>query len=319
MKNEIKIKQADVDFIIPQQEPTEGKRWSFSFVYYLEDLRNVYRLYDEYEIDSIPALFQKCEEIGLESWNGKKWNQRNLLELVNALKNFQLLSVDNKVSNKGLFADSRNDDPLTEDETEVFKEIYLSYFRFCEFHNLFVRDGDYISNKNLADTTPVIYYMQEARFTNRFILSTEPEMRIVGLSDEHSDMMRFWDVYLKWGFSLNMIRKYPLKPFGINTIPPTKGLSIVYFYNKMPDDFSVFEYMLKVMQGAYLYIPDVIYSLIFDKHYAAEDVLKRIVEESLAYPDVFRAQSTSAIFINEKESFLFPKLANTYITHLLKL
>lgn len=319
MKNEIKIRQADVEFLEPQQEPSEGKRWSFSFVYYLEDLRNIYRLYDKYEIDSIPALYQKCEEIGLVSWNEKKWNQRNLLELVNALKNFQLLTVDNKVVKKGLFADSRAKEVLSEDEEKVFKEIYLNYFRFSEYHNLFVKGGVFDSNKSLTDTIPIIYYMQEARFTNRFILRIEPDIKIVGLSDEHSDMMRFWDVYLKWGVSLNMLRKYPLKPFGINTIPPTKGLSIVYFYNRMPDNFSVFEYMLKEMQGSYLYIPDVIYSLIFDKHFAAEDVLKKIVEESTTHPDIFRAQSTSAIFVNEKENFLFPKLGNTYITHLLKL
>lgn len=319
MKYEINIRQANVEYMVPQHEPTEGKRWSFSFVYYLEDLRNIYRIYDEFEIDSIPALYKKCEEIGLASWNGKKWNQRNLLELVNALKNFQLLSVDNKVSKKGLFADCRVEEPLTEDEKKVFKNIYLSYFRFCEFHKLFVKDWDYDSNKNLTATKPLIYYMQGARFTNRFILSTEPEIEIVGLSNEHSDMMRFWDVFLKWGVSLNMIRKYPLKPFGINTIPPTKGLSITYFYNKIPKGFSVFEYMLKEMQGSYLYIPDVIYSLIFDKHFAAEDVLIKIVEESMTNPDIFRAQSTSAIFIDEKENFLFPKLGNTYITHLLKL
>ena len=319
MKNEIIIKQVDVVFIIPQQEPAEGKRWSYSFVYYLEDLRNVYRVYDEYEIDSISALYRKCEEIGLTSWNGKQWNQRNLLELVNALKNFQLLTVDNKVCEKGLFADSRAEEPLTKDEEQVFQKIYFTYFRFCEFHNLFVEGGNFVSNKNLSTAIPVIYYIQKARFTNRFILSTEPEMRIVGLSDDHSDMMRFWDVYLKWGVSLGLLRKYPLKPFGINTIPSTKGLSIVYFYNRIPEDFSVFEYMLKKMQGSYMYIPEVVYSLIVDKHFAVEDVLERIVEESIAYPDVFRAQSTSAIFISEKEHFLFPKIGNTYITHLLKL
>ena len=161
--------------------------------------------------------------------------------------------------------------------------------------------------------------MQESRFTNRFFINAKPGNKIVGLSDEHSDMMRFWDVYVKWGVSLDILRKYPLKPFGINTVPPTKGLSIAFFYSKMPKDFSVFNYMLKEMQGAYLFIPDVIYTLINDRHFAAEDVLEKIVEESIANPNTFRAQSTSAIFINDKENFLFPKIGNAYITHLLKL
>lgn len=33
----------------------------------------------------------------------------------------------------------------------------------------------------------------------------------------------------------------------------------------------------------------------------------------------YRAQSTSAIFVQKKEDFLFPLMGNTYITHLLKL
>lgn len=319
MKHEIILKQYDVEFMVPQKEPEQGKRWSFSFVYYLEDLRNVYRLYDEYEIDSIPALFYKCKELGMKSWNGKAWNQRNLLELVNALKNFKLLSIDNKVSTKGLFAETLPKEPLTSTEKNVFKEIYLNYFRFCEFHELFVGKDEAITYGNLKDSTPIVYYMQDSRFTNRFLISAKPDIKIIGLSDEHSDMMRFWDVYLKWGVSLEILRKYPLKPFGVNTVPPTKGLSIAYFYTKMPKDFSVFDYMLKEMQGSYLFIPDVIYTLIYDRHFAAEDVLERIVEESIANPNTFRAQSTSAIFINDKENFLFPKIGNAYITHLLKL
>ena len=320
MKNEIILKQFDVEYMVPQEEPGQGKRWSFSFVYYLEDLRNVYRLYDEYEIDSIPALLQKCKELGMKSWNGKDWNQRNLLELVNALKNFKWLSVDdNKVVRKGLFAKTCSEDPLTGDEKEVFKEIYFSYFRFCELHNLFIGDNGIMNERNINESSPVIYYMQDSRFTNRFITKSKAQTRIVGLADEHSDMMRFWDVYVKWGVSLDVLRKYPLKPFGINTVPQTKGLSIAYFYTKMPKDFSVFDYMLNEMQGLYLFIPDVIYSLIYDRHFAAEDVLERIVEESIANPNTFRAQSTSAIFINDKENFLFPKIGNAYITHLLKL
>lgn len=320
MKKEINLRQTDVEFIVPQKEHSEGKRWSYSFVYYLEDLRNVYRLYDEFEIDSIPTLYRKCKELGVRSWNGKAWNQRNLLELVNALKNFQLLSVDgNDVAHKGLFAETQPEDPLVEDEKRVFKEIYLSYFRFCEFHELFCVERAFYNNNSLYDSKSVIYYMQESRFTNRFILSTTPQKQIVGIPDEHSDMMRFWDVYIKWGLSLNMLRKYPLKPFGINTVPPTKGLSIAYFFCEMPKDFSVFEYILSDMQGSYLFIPDVIYSLIVNRRYAVEDIIERIVDESISNPNVFRAQSTSAIFINEKESFLFPKIGNTYITHLLKL
>ena len=94
---------------------------------------------------------------------------------------------------------------------------------------------------------------------------------------------------------------------------------MAYFYQEMPKNFSVFDYISTEMQGSYHYIPDIVYSVIKNRGYAVEDILERIVAESIGKPDVFRAQSTSAIFINEKENFLFPKIGNTYVTHLLKL
>ena len=321
MKTEIKLKQAEVVPIIPQREPIEGKRWSYSFVYFLEDLRNIYRLYDENDIDSIPTLLKICEEKGVKSWSGKEWNLRNLLEQVNALKNFKLLETESgKVSKPGLFSVTTPDSPLTEPELALFKAIYFSYFRFVEFHKLMAKGCADITEDNMSrHSVPIIYYMQDARFTNRYILSLEPALSIAGIPDEHADMMRFWDVYVKWGTSLNLLRKYPIKPFGITTSPNVKGLGIAYFYQKMPDEFSVFDYMKEAMEGSYLYIPDIVYSVMTKLRYSVEDIIAKIAEESVARSETYRAQSTSAIFINEKENFLFPKIGNTYITHLIKL
>lgn len=308
MKRDIYLNKTPIELLEPQKEPDDGKHWSYSYVYYIEDLRNIYRLYDEFSIDSLSSLYFKCEEIGLKSWSGKRWNKRNLLELANALKNFKLLSVDgNRVCNKGLFSSTKPESPLTEEEMEFFRGVYSSYFRFKEFHNLF------------SSTNIVLYYMDGVRFTNRFIISMQEPVKIVGIADEHSDMMRFWDVYLKWGVSLGMLKKYPLKPFGVVTIPSVKGLNMVYFYELMPPDFSVFNYISTELQGSYFYIPDVVYSIISKRRYTVESVLEKIVEESINKPEIYRSQSTSAIFVNEKENFLFPKIGNAYITHLLKL
>lgn len=309
MKTDFKIKEAEMSWLQPQKEPDAGKRWSYSFVYYLEDLRNIYRVYDNYRIDSISTLYQKCKETSLKSWSGKEWSQRNLLEIVNALKNYRLLfGEDNVVKTKGLFDETTPESPLTESERSIFSEIYRDYFRFVEFHQLF-RNG----------STPIIYYMDGGRFVNRFIVSTEPELSIVGIEEKHADTMRFWDVFLKWGIALNYLKKYSLKPFGIGTIPKVKGLSIVYFYKEIPDDFSVFDFILSEMRGSYFYIPDVVFSIIQTHCYPVEKILERIIDESIARSDVFRAQSTSAIFVDEKENFLLPKIGNAYITHLLKL
>lgn len=321
MKTEIKLKQAEVVPVIPQSEPTEGKKWSYSFVYFLEDLRNIYRLYDECEIDSIPALLKVCKEKGIKSWSGKEWNLRNLLEQVNALRNFKLLATEGSIVVKpGLFSGTSPESSLSEQEVEVFEEVYFTYFRFVEFHKLMASGPNVITADSMKEhSIPIMYYMQDTRFTNRYITSLEPELKIVGIPDEHADMMRFWDVYVKWGISLNLLRKYPLKPFGITTSPNVKGLGIAYFYKNMPNGFSIFDYISKEMEGSYLYIPDIVYSVMIKMRYSVEDIIAKIAEESVVRSDIYRAQSTSAIFINEKENFLFPIIGNTYITHLLKL
>ena len=319
MRMEIKLKDLDFCSLIPQEEPSEGKRWSFSYVYFLEDLRNIYRVYDENKIDTIASLSNICSEIDLKSQSGKKWTNRSLLELVNALKNFKLLDIENKVIKSGLFSNTLPDEPLSSEEVDFFKAIYFSYFRFVEFHRLMLGcdNINVASMENLS--MPLIAYMQDTRFTNRFIVSRESQLKIAGIPDEHSDMMRFWDVYVKWGVALNLLKKYPLKPFGISTTPSVKGLSIVYFCREMPRDFSVFDYVTNEIQGSYIFIPDIIYSIIQNKRYTAEDIIDKLVEESTTKSDIYRAQSTSAIFITDKENFLFPKIGNTYITHLLKL
>ena len=56
-----------------------------------------------------------------------------MLEIVNALKNFGLISIDeNKPINVNLF--DNKEDKLTEQDVRIFKDIYINYFRFREFH-----------------------------------------------------------------------------------------------------------------------------------------------------------------------------------------
>ena len=291
-------------------------------MYYIEDLRNIYRLYDIYSIVSISDLFVRCQRMGLRSWSGKEWTQRGLLEATNALKNFKLLSVaDNHVIKPGLFASTRPDEPLSSEEITIFKSIYFSYFRFSEFHSLFKLSGESLNSDGLDEQLEgvVFYFMHSGRFTNSFIVRSQSVLKVYEIADEHADMMRFWDVYLKWGTALGLLKKYPLKPFGVSTIPASKGLSIAFFSKELPKEFSVFEYALKYLDGSYLYIPDVIFSIIMNRHYSVEDIKERIKNECISHAELFRAQSTSAIFINEKEAFLFPQIGNVYITHLLKL
>ncbi len=317
----INLKTATYKEFTPQKEPEKGKRWSYFNVYYLEDLRNIYYLCDKYVVDSILDLFRLCESVGLRSRSGKAWTQRNLLELVNTLKNFKLFSLSDGycVLKHGLFQVISFDDKLCDVDKEVFKALYLSYFRFKEFHELFVETKEYDASCLEMRSSFIISYSSAGKYTDHFIVKAEQPVEIIAINNKNADVTRFWDVYVKWGTTLGMIKKYPLKPFGITTLPNVNSLSIVYFIRKMPNDFSVFQFVVNEMEGSYVYIPNIIYSLIIKMRFAIEVIINKLIEECMADSSIFRPQSTSAIFVDEKENFLFPKIGNTYITHLLKL
>lgn len=321
MEINIDLNTAEFQMFTPQVEPEKGKKWSYFNVYYLEDLRNIYWLYDKYDVTSIPCLYKLCTQLGLKSASGKAWSQRNLLELVNALKNFHLISLtDNKVDKPGLFHVVKFEEKINSYEKSIFEDLYFSYFRFKEFHRLFVNDTNIVKCECIGrKSQAIISFSGSGKYTDHFVINTSPKTIVVSIPEQDSDVTRFWDVYVKWGVTLGLLKKYPLKPFGITLIPAVNGSSIVYFCCKMPADFSVFRFAIEEMEGSYLYIPDIIYSVILARKFTIEDIKQKIIDECLSDYNTFRPQSTSAIFVNEKEDFLLPKIGNTYITHLLKL
>ena len=76
---------------VPQTEK-EGKGWSYSYVYYLRNLKDIYLLLCKYpDTPNISKLLLLCKSDNVQTENGKEWNLRYLLEFVNALKNFGLI------------------------------------------------------------------------------------------------------------------------------------------------------------------------------------------------------------------------------------
>ena len=132
-----------------EPEKSEGKRWSYSNVYYLEDLKLIYNVLCQDGVSTIAEILEKCQLDKLESINGKSWTLRNILEIVNALKNFHLISSsNNKPYNCKLFSYNRE---LTQQDYNVFKDIYFNYFRFQEFHKLFIGNRDLSIEMLLSD------------------------------------------------------------------------------------------------------------------------------------------------------------------------
>ena len=119
MEQYIDIAKSEYRKFLSQEENSTGKKWSYSYVYFLEDLKLIYNLLCDNTIRTIPQLLNVCNTYNIISKSGKKWTSRNLLEIVNALKNFGLISInDNKPININLFCN--NQDSLAEQDIKIF-------------------------------------------------------------------------------------------------------------------------------------------------------------------------------------------------------
>lgn len=287
----------------------EGKGWSYSFVYYLNDLKAIYLILQNVNCPiSVPELLTICIEEKVESESGKKWTNRNLLEILNALKNFDLIDKSSNVPIAGnLFTtDSMG---LTEKDKNIFRKIYKSYFRFTDFHKIFA---------SINDTPAIVYAFKEGqRFFNRFVRVDKNELYYIESS--HQDTMRFWDVYTKWGESLGELNKCLVSSFGIQIINPVfKNIYVYNLTSSIPKDFSICEYIQNKMYGTSYYIPDIEWSLIKEYGFSIEEIKKCILNE-LALNNTFRLQKASFLTVEPDELKLFPVVNNTFMSHILKI
>lgn len=249
----IDITKSEHHTFLSQEENNEGKKWSYSYVYFLEDLKLVYNLLCNDTTRTIPHLLNTCNSHNIISKSGKKWTNRNLLEIVNALKNFGLISMDKNIPiNVNLF--SNKEDSLTDQDVKIFKDIYISYFRFREFHQLFINSEQQPSLDLLYnESNPIYSFSSFGRFVNSFMIDCDNYEHIIEIDKKDSEIMRFWDVYIKWGETLGLIEKFPLKAWGIHFIPSVKSLNIVYYKKTMPRNYSIFDFIDNKFQAEYIY------------------------------------------------------------------
>lgn len=311
----INIEDAATRLFHPLPE-NNSKGWSYSSVYYIEELKDLYVLINKESgfnsIDSLCDLFND-----LYNENDRKKTKRQILENVNALKNFGLLSKEGKPL-KGILFQAKFGEALTKEDKEVFVNIYLQYFRFREFHNFFVHTNSITLDDLQNHSMMILTAISSGRFTNLALFTKDGKTEVIKIANEYPAAKRFWDVYFKWGVKLDLLEKFPIKQVGITTYPNVKSLQAVYFKKKMANDFSVFEYLKSNFRETYIYIPDAIYCIAKDFRYSLDEIKQKLLNECMNR-DEYRAQSTSSFYIEKKENFLFPKLGNTYITHLLKI
>lgn len=297
--------------IIPQPEK-EGKAWSYSFVYYLRNLKDIYLLLHESGgVINMKGLLTLCNSNKVQTESGKEWNERYLLEFVNALKNFNLLDSNNNTL-KGKLFNSEINAPLSIQDKSIFLDIYSSYFRFQEFHNLFGKLSD-------VEHSKVIYaYMDDCRFYNRFVCADENKLFYI--EDKHQEIMRFWDVYTKWGTALQALNKCPLNALDISLEnEELKNAYLFSFCIPVPEKFSILDYLRDEMDAQYIYIPELERDLIFKYRFSIESIKERLVFETYERSNEYRLQRTSEMLVDNNAKALLPYNENVYMSHIIKL
>lgn len=289
-----------VDIIVSHRDKLQtppSQKWSYFNVYFLTELRDLYIVCATQSIENIPMLLEYYLNNNILSENGKKWSKRNLLELANALKKLGLISNSFDVLKGKLFS-SKINTPLSDNDKNIFSEIFHSYDRFIDFHNLF-RHYDSV----------MTYKKGGSRFYNRFVVGEANSIEYY-IEEGYSEIMRFWDVFLKWGTLLGEYDRCLFKSVGLTSNIKGLGTSWVYKVRKIPTSYSILAFVDAQFGTSYVSIIDLMWEIIRKEFFSIADVKQRLIEECIV-SDSYKLQSTSAIYIEEDEKRLLPRIGAT--------
>ncbi|MDR2947931.1 MAG: hypothetical protein LBV71_01855 [Prevotella sp.] len=323
-----KSKRIELPSLTDEAHSELSKGWSLSYVYFLKELRDIFLIIVKYKSVNKSFIWQKCkEENVLPEGINNEWTERNVLERINALKNFGLISKEGEVVNSNIFISSLGSE-LTVEDKNIFKSIFFQYFRFREIISWMI--NPYVENRleimssidesNIKEKVQVTFpFINEGRFTNSFFFELKDNADIFYINDKNSDLMRFWDVFVKWGTTLDLLDRFQLKWADINVVPKVKSLSCVYFKKEIQNDFSLIEFIRQNYRSDYIYIPQLVLDIVMLYRFPIDGIKELIVNQCIENRDKMSMQRTSEIFIEEKEKVLLPMHRNTYVSHLLML
>ncbi len=305
-----------------------NKGWSFSYTYSLVELKNVYLLIKKEGFNNLSDFTTLCLKNRL-FYEKTCWNERRLLEQVNALINFGLISEEKKITNEIYFRDSEMNDTLSSDDKEVFSRIYFSYYRFKEIHSWLIdsesRSFDELLGRINQDfvvnhSRPVYPIRSSDRFTDTFIFELKDNTTIykIGKSDKktYEGIKRFWDVFVTWGISLNLAEKFNLADFDYK-LSNFKSPPCFYFHKPLENNFSLLNYLLNNYKSKYVYIPKLVLKLAVEHRFSIEDIKKLILKTATANSETISLQKTSEILMRKTELKFIPKSNGFLFSHIL--
>lgn len=306
-----------------------AKGWSFSFVFNFSEIRDVFIALNQFSIGGfeLSKFFKYCQSIKLP-FTRTPWNERRLLEHLNALKNFGLIGPKHEILENPF--STRIGEELNPKDIEVFRRIYFTYFRFKEMMSWFINPisenkVDFI--ESISDSVfekksnPLFVFSNKSRFTDSYIYDLVDNTTVYYIDLKSEDLMRFWDVFMRWGQTLGVIEKFNLKNLDIKTIE-NKSIACVYALNNNFEGLDLLNYLNQYHKSSYIYLPHLVLELVMKFRLKVETIHKLIIDQYKVHKEYLSFERTSEIFVKQQEikngdKIFFPKYNDSYISHII--
>lgn len=306
------------------------RKWSFVNIYSLNALRDIYILSKEVENKTVKSITLKVNENQIKKDIEKKWipfTERQVLENLNALVKFGLLNYDYSIK-KECFEESKINSDLNENDKNTLKHIFIYYFRFRELSSWFIdpsiqfhENFDKLHESDFVEKSiPFYYYSDECKFYNTFLRDFKKP--IAKFIIQNDILMRFWDVYVKWGTTLGVLDRFNL-PKSFSPVK-NKEVLVTYFIKEfVPFDMSAF--ISENFNLRNIFIPELIFKIAEKYRYSVNDI-KNFIIQYINLNDNVTFERTSEIFLIQgktskenikKYTYLYPLMDNYYISNLI--
>jgi len=324
------LPQKELPILTDAEAGEKFSKWSYLNAYYPNVLRDIYLISKSIQNKTKKEITIKVNEFRIDKQDGREWSpwsERYVLEYINTLKKIGFWD-NNGNEIKSVFVNSKINSPLSFSDKQELIEVFFSYFRFKELSSWFIdtskefhKSFDSINKSDFVKKSkPIYFYSQNSRFNNVFLLNIEnPKTKY---TIENDALMRFWDVYIKWGTTLNILDKFNIS--NIVNSSDKKEISMSYFINEFRE-FDLIEFIKNTFGKKNIWIPELVFEIAKNYRYSVNSIKEHIVK-NINSNDKITFERTSEIFLikgkNAKRkikaaTYLYPLIDGYYISNLI--
>jgi hypothetical protein len=317
----------------------EGEKgWSLSSTYYLTEIRDIYLALKRKRYENLKVFTEFCLSIDLP-FVRTPWKERRIYENLNALKNFSLINDRYEIV-RTAFDNSKIGDKLSGEDLAVFRQTYFTYFRFKEILSWFVdlnpasrlALANEVTKADVENSSQVLFVFSEnGRLKDNFLDRLEDNATRYFIKYKHEnfdgvkekgneDLMRFWDVFVRWGTELNVLEHFSLRDLDITT---SSGSDIVccYVINNNHPDINLLDYIATNYNDSYIHLAELVFRIATQYRLSVRKAQELIMDQYRIHREFLSLERTSEIFIRlheirDEDIVLFPKYNDAYISHM---